>query len=259
MNQGHADRALTEFRALIPARSGSKAIKNKNLSRYAGFTLLEYSIAAARLLLPVEDVWVSTDSEEYAEVAVLAGASVKFLRPAEFAQDHSTDLEVFSHAIQYEGNHESKTALYWLHLRPTTPLRNPEVLRRAIECFLAHPGNPSALRSAHESRFQVMKWCLEGEYGFLTGLNGDSNLDAINGPRQKYSPVLIPNGYIDIIRAENIRKGILHGSRCLGFLTPLVSDIDSIDDMRRLEAAGNRAPELEAWLTSHYDSDPKSR
>ncbi|MCG3769763.1 MAG: N-acylneuraminate cytidylyltransferase [Nitrosomonadaceae bacterium] len=246
---------LSDFRALITARSGSKAIKNKNLSRYQGFTLLEYSIAAARLLLPAEDVWVSTDSEEYAEIASSAGATIKFLRPAILAQDDSSDFEVFRHAIEYEGSHEPRSAVYWLHLRPTTPLRDPAELARAIGYFLNHESRPTALRSVHKSDFPVMKWCVESEFGFLTSLLGDPYIDSINGPRQNYPQVLVPNGYVDIIRAESVRSGgTLHGDRCLGFVTESVSDIDCLGDLARMHTAGKRARDLEEWLKARYDS-----
>jgi CMP-N-acetylneuraminic acid synthetase len=221
--------------------------------RYRGFTLLEYSIAAARLLLPLEDVWVSTDSEEYADLASSAGASIRFIRPAEIAQDDSTDFQVFSHAIEFERLHDPEPATYWLHLRPTTPMRDPSQLIKAIRSFLTNPNRPTALRSVQKTEFPALKWCVENDLGFLTGLSGDSNLDLINLPRQSYAPVLMPNGYVDIIKSENVINGkFLHGDKCLGFLTPTISDIDTIEDLAHLNKIGQHAPKLEAWINSHY-------
>ena len=240
------------IRALIPARSGSKSVKDKNLYRLRGFSLLEYSVAAARCVLPMEDVWVSTDSEAYAKVAVAAGASVKFLRPSDLARDESTDLDVFRHALEFERANELNVADMWLHLRPTTPMRDPDVLVDAIRTFLRHPGKPTAMRSVHKTDLPVLKWCLSTGDGFLTDLYGRTDLDRINGPRQSYEPVFIPNGYIDIIRAETILgEGLLHGSRCLSFVTPVVSDIDFEADLERMVSDDVRAAKLEAWLSMH--------
>jgi len=251
-NQGSL---LGGFRALIPARSQSKGIKDKNLLRYQGFTLLEYSIAAARVLLPAEDVWVSTDSESYADLASAAGASVHFIRPAEIAQDHSTDFHVFSHALDFERLHSHEVATHWLHLRPTTPIRDPSKLLKAVDFFLNNPNQPSSLRSIHKSQAPVFKWCRATDLGLITSLSGDPNVDLINLPRQDYEPVFIPNGYIDIIKASSIVDGkFLYGKRCLGFLTEPVSDIDEIQDMTHLMNTKKRALTLETWLHSHYGS-----
>lgn len=245
----------TRFRALIPARSGSRSVKNKNLCQFRGFSLLEYAIAAARCVLSREDVWVSTDSETYAKIALSAGASVKFLRPSSLAKDSSTDYEVFRHALEFERMNEKVFADYWLHLRPTTPLRDPKVIREAINAFLLNPGDPSALRSVHSTVLPVLKWCLSTRDGFLTDLHGNPEVDKINKPRQSYERALIPNGYIDIIRPETIfGEELLHGSKCMAFLTPEVSDIDFEDDLARMVRADLRATELEEWLVIQKNS-----
>ena len=69
--------------AIIPARSGSKGVKNKNIRLLNGFPMIAYTIAAAKLSQNIDRVIVSTDSEEYAEIARKYGAETPFLRPAE--------------------------------------------------------------------------------------------------------------------------------------------------------------------------------
>ena len=83
--------------ALIPARAGSKGIPKKNIKELGGHPLIAYSIMACRASALISEVYVSTDSEEIASIAKSYGASVPFLRPAEFAQDTSSDLEVIQH------------------------------------------------------------------------------------------------------------------------------------------------------------------
>ena len=92
---------MTEILALIPARGGSKGIPRKNIRSFAGYPLIAWSIAAAQQASCVTRVIVSTDDQEIAAVAREHGAETPFLRPAEFAQDQTTDLPVFEHALQW--------------------------------------------------------------------------------------------------------------------------------------------------------------
>jgi N-acylneuraminate cytidylyltransferase len=78
--------------ALIPARSGSKRVADKNIRPLAGHPVIAYTIAAARRSGIFSSVVVSTDSEEYARIARQYGAEVPFLRPAEIAGDESPDI-----------------------------------------------------------------------------------------------------------------------------------------------------------------------
>ena len=77
--------------ALIPARSGSKEVKDKNILRVNGFPLLAFSIRAALLSEEIDRVVVSTDSRHYKKVALEFGAEVPFLRPKSISGDRSTD------------------------------------------------------------------------------------------------------------------------------------------------------------------------
>ena len=85
--------------ALIPARSGSKGLTNKNIKLLGDIHLLGYSILAARMTSAIDEVFVSTDSTEYAKIANHYGAKTPFLRPESLSSDDSTDLDFFIHAI----------------------------------------------------------------------------------------------------------------------------------------------------------------
>ena len=87
--------------AIIPARSGSKGVKNKNIRPLNGYPMIAYTIAAAKLSKNIDRVIVSTDSEQYAEIARKYGAETPFLRPAEISGDRSTDIEFMRHAINW--------------------------------------------------------------------------------------------------------------------------------------------------------------
>ena len=121
--------------AIIPARSGSKGVKNKNIKLLGDKHLIAYSILAAKKIPEVKRIIVSTDSEEYAEIARKYGAEVPFLRPKKFADDNSTDLDVFSHIIEWFDKKNNQIPELFIHLRPTSPLRDPNVLNQAIMFF----------------------------------------------------------------------------------------------------------------------------
>src|SRR5512133_1984176 len=114
---------MTEIFALIPARGGSKGIPRKNIRNFAGYPLIAWSIAAAKQSQLVTRVSVSTDDEEIAAVAHELGAETPFLRPAEFAQDKTTDLPVFEHALNWLEQNEDYHPEIVIQLRPTSPIR----------------------------------------------------------------------------------------------------------------------------------------
>ena len=85
--------------ALIPARSGSKGVKDKNIKKLSGHTLLEWSVNVAKRSSLIDRVFVSTDSEEYAILAKSYGAEVPFLRPDSISGDTSSDYDFVVHDI----------------------------------------------------------------------------------------------------------------------------------------------------------------
>ena len=92
---------MSNIIAIIPARSGSKSIKDKNIKLLSGHPLIAYSIIAAKLSKKIERVIVSTDSEEYGDIAKKYGAEVPFIRPDKYSKDNSTDRYFFIHAIYW--------------------------------------------------------------------------------------------------------------------------------------------------------------
>lgn len=222
--------------AIIPARSGSKGIKDKNLAVLGGYPLLAYSIVAAIQSGRIDRVLLSTDSRQYAEIGRRYGAEVPFLRPAEYSTDQSTDREFMLHAMQWVREHEARLPEYWVHLRPTTPLRDPALLDAALAALESRP-EATALRSAHPSPESPFKWFRRSDEGYLTALTADdSNLDRFNLPRQSYPTVFIPDGYVDIVRSSFVLSAsLLHGDRVLGFESPHCTEVDSIEELELLE------------------------
>ncbi|HJS20636.1 MAG TPA: acylneuraminate cytidylyltransferase family protein, partial [Anaerolineales bacterium] len=129
---------MTEILALIPARGGSKGIPRKNIRSFAGYPLIAWSIAAARQSARVTRVIVSTDDDEITSVARECGAETPFLRPVELAQDQTTDLPVFEHALQWLEENENYLPEIVVQLRPTSPIRPQGMLDNAIRILLEH-------------------------------------------------------------------------------------------------------------------------
>ena len=86
--------------AVLPARSGSKGIQDKNIVEIVGHPLIAYSIAVAKKTADIDRVIVSTDSEEYAGIARYYGAEVPFMRPKYLAADNTPMTPVLLHAVE---------------------------------------------------------------------------------------------------------------------------------------------------------------
>ena len=151
-----------EVLALIPARSGSKSIPDKNIGRVAGKPLLAYSIEHVLAAPSITRTIVSTDSE-----ARQYEAEVPFLRPAEFAQDLSTDLEVFTHALRWLAEHEGYRPDLCVHLRPTYPVRKIEDIEAVVQILVDHPELHS-VRSVAPAPDPPMKMWFRDEDGRLS-------------------------------------------------------------------------------------------
>jgi CMP-N-acetylneuraminic acid synthetase len=125
--------------ALIPARAGSKRVPDKNIRPLAGHPVMAYTIAAALQSEIFSDVIVSTDSEQYAEIARHYGAEVPFLRPLELAGDVSPDIEWLAYTLKKLEENGRQYDCFSI-LRPTSPFRLPKTIQRAWRAFVAQDG-----------------------------------------------------------------------------------------------------------------------
>jgi CMP-N,N'-diacetyllegionaminic acid synthase len=119
---------------LIPARSGSKRIENKNVRELSGHPLIAYSIRSALDSGIFDSVIVSTDSQEFADIATHYGAEVPFLRPAGFAGDGSPDIEWIKYTLSRLEDEDRNFECFAI-LRPTSPFRKAETITRAWSLF----------------------------------------------------------------------------------------------------------------------------
>ena len=230
--------------ALIPARSGSKGLPHKNIKLLGNHPLIAWSILAALKTNGIDRVIVSTDSEEYASIAKRYGAEVPFLRPLEISGDRSTDYDFIIHAIDWLHDFDEEPDLI-VHLRPTTPFRNPFLIDKAIKVFRDNK-KATALRSAHEMSESAYKTFEISEDGrFKKVGSAEFNLDAANNARQQFPSTYKANGYVDVLSTSFIKNNkIIHGDWVAPFITSLALEVDNEDDFMLLEHELFRNPEI---------------
>jgi len=235
----HGDQnGMTETLAIIPARGGSKGIPRKNIRSFAGWPLIAWSIAAGRQAKTVTRVLVSTDDEEIAAVARQFGAETPFLRPAEFAQDNSTDLPLFEHALKWLAEHEKYKPEVVVQLRPTSPIRPRDCVDNAVKILLSHPDADSVRGVVPAGQNPHKMWRLTNENSPMKNLLDVPGIDEpYNAPRQILPPIYWQTGHIDAIRAATILNGSMSGR----VIYPLIIDsrytvdIDNLQDWARYE------------------------
>jgi N-acylneuraminate cytidylyltransferase len=227
-----------EILALIPARGGSKSIPRKNIRPLAGHPLIAYSIAAGLQSRLVTRTLVSTDDEQIARVARQYGAETPFLRPIEFAQDTTTDFPVFTHALRWLQDNEDYRPGIIVQLRPTSPIRPPELVDAAIQLLLDHPQADSVrcIVPSGQNPFKMWRVDEDGRMRPLLSLPGIA--EPFNAPRQALPQTYWQTGHIDAIRAGTIlEKNSLSGDTILPLhIDPRYTiDIDTLKDWRRAE------------------------
>jgi CMP-N,N'-diacetyllegionaminic acid synthase len=239
---------MSKVIALIPARSGSKGVPNKNTRLLGGHALIAWSIMAALKARSIDRVVVSTDSHEYAQLAIQLGAEAPFLRPAEISGDRSTDFDFIAHALDWFADNACEPEQI-VHLRPTTPFRDPALIDTAVRLF-QDSNVATALRSAQEmseSAYKTFEIAPAGQFKRL-GAYGTA-LDAANNARQQFPATYQANGYVDVLSTRFIRdNSLIHGDWVLPFITPTVVEVDTEDDFALLEYQLARTPKISTQL-----------
>ena len=217
--------------AIIPARSGSKSIKNKNIIKLGGKPLIAWSIESCFKSKQISKVYISTDSKKYAKIAKQFGPVEILFRPKKISDDFSTDYQMIKHAIEkidYDYD-------YIAHIRPTTPIRKISELNAAIKSFIN--SKFTSLRSVHEMSETSYKTFEITKKKFLKPLKSiKKNIDYLNRPRQNFPKTYQANGTIDIYRKNFILKNKkLFGDKVIGFIVDNVPEIDNLYDLKYAE------------------------
>lgn len=219
--------------AIIPARSGSKSIKDKNILSYKGKPLLAHSIVISKKSRFIDHTIVSTDSKKYKKIAEKYGAEVPFLRPKSISNSKSLDIEFIKHCCNFFKKKNSAPEIVIL-LRPTTPNRDIKVLDSGIKYFLKNIKKYDSMRSVSafnqppQKMFQIKNKVLAGFFDNV--YKGEYH----SLPRQSFPKAYLPNGYIDIFKTSFFmnKKNKLFG-KILPYVTLETLDIDEKNDFKK--------------------------
>ena len=176
--------------AIILARGGSKGIPNKNILEFLGKPLVAWSVIQAKLTKEIDDVYISSDSDDILNIAERYGA-VKIKRPDEISGDTAKSEEAILHALDIIGDDHKCIIM----LEPTAPLRKPDDLSDAIRLFVDNKWD-SAFSSAELQDFLIWK---KDKNDKLIGVNYNYK---IQEPRQLRDMEYVENGAIYIFKPE---------------------------------------------------------
>jgi N-acylneuraminate cytidylyltransferase len=234
--------------ALIPARSGSERVRDKNVRPLAGHPLIAYAIACARQSGLFERVVCSTDSTKIADVARRYGADVPFLRPPELATATSPDIEWITHALDLLDEHYDLFGI----VRATNPFRGPDVLRRGLEQLLGTPEADSIRAVELVKQHPGKMWIVEGRT--MRPLLDQSHLRVAwhAGQFQALPPVYVQNSALEIAWTRVVSQtGTREGKVVAPYFTQGYEgfNIDDEEDWERarrlLDAGDAELPEVE--------------
>ena len=202
--------------ALIPARGGSKGIPRKNILDFCGKPLLQWSIDAALVAPSVDQVVVSTDDPEIAELALAGGAEVPFLRPAELASDTASGIQPVLHALDLLP-HVSDVLL----LQPTSPLR----ISSDIESIIAlrqQMFSESAVSLTNNAKHPSWSFSLRNNQTIERVFMSDSV-----HCRQQLPPTYLVNGALYLASREFLlREKTFITDDTVGYIMPLERSVD---------------------------------
>ncbi len=212
---------------IIPARSGSKGIPNKNIKIINNKPLIYWSIKSA-LNSKLDKVIVSTDSKKIKLISKKFGAEVPFLRPKNISKDNSKSIDLIIHALKYYIKRNINFDAVML-LQPTCPLRKFEDINSAMEILKKDTSLDSVIsiqeiESTHPGRMKYLKNNIIKDPPFAVN-------ESLS--RQKLKKIYLRSGLIYLSRSKNILKNrTIQGKKSYGLVTPNSSsfNIDNIND-----------------------------
>lgn len=216
---------------VIPARGGSKGIPRKNIKPFAGKPLIYYTIDTARVIVPDEDICVSTDDDEIIQVVEDYGLKVPFKRPDELATDTAGSYEVLLHALDFyekQGKHYDVLLL----LQNTSPFRTVNHVKEALALYTPDVDMVVSVKECAANPY----YCVfeENQDGYLHVCKGDGTIYR----RQDAPKVYEYNGAVYVINTESLRKQHLHQfAKRIKYVMDEKSsfDLDTMNDWRIAE------------------------
>ena len=215
--------------AYIPARGGSKGIPGKNIRSLLGRPLISYTIAAALESQCFGRVFVSTDSDEIADVARGCGAWIPFLRDGKFAQDTTLIMDTIMDDMR-RLREMGETFDTFCLLQPTSPLRSADDIRAAVELCERYSEGVVGVSPVNEHPLLMRTMSSDGRLNRIMPIPTSAR-------RQDMPAVYRVNGAIYCLPTKQLIPGTVLADSPRGIVMPEESgvDIDAIDDFVQAE------------------------
>ena len=217
--------------ALIPARSGSKRIKNKNIKLINKKPLIYYTLNFAKKIDLFHKIIFSSDSNKYLKLASKFGKFYLHKRDKFSSSDVATDLHIFKSFFKDYLKANNVLPKYFAYLKPTTPIRSKSTVKNALRFFFKN--------SKYYTSLRTVKQMSETSYKSLRIVNGklcsivkkDFDIDKYNKPQNFYPKTFVANGIVDIYLTSNILKNSPLGKKVYPFVSEdIYLDIDTMQD-----------------------------
>lgn len=226
---------MKKILTIIPARAGSKGIKNKNIINLNGKPLIQYSLDIAKKISNISDICISTDSKKIKSIVIKNNINFHGYRPKYLSEDNSLTIDVVKYELKKFESFFKKKYDFILLLQPTCPIRSIKHLKKIINMV-------TFAKNKYDSGISVKKVDANHPYRmkvfkkkYLKNFTGNNKEDM--RPRQKLPPVYIRSGSYYFIKRDVMKKNnSLVGNNCFGLVLDNIysSNIDNTDDLNLL-------------------------
>lgn len=212
--------------AVIPARSGSKGLRDKNIKLLESKPLIAYTIEAAQQSGIFDCIHVSTDSQIYAEIGKEHGADVPFLRSEELSSDTASSWDAMRYVLEEYKDRGNNFNILTL-LQPTSPLRTAEDIKSGYNIFLKEEAE--AVIGVCEVDHSPLWSNILPDDGNMQGFINE----AANGQRQKLPTYYRINGALYMLKTEFLmnQNMNLYGETTYAYIMPKERSIDIDDEL----------------------------
>jgi CMP-N-acetylneuraminic acid synthetase len=231
------------FLGIIPARAGSKSIKNKNIVKLNGKPLIYYTITAAKKSILGDNFIVSTDDPKIIKICKELKVKYFFKRPIKFSSDKTTAIELLKYLVKdlEKKKFKFKNIVY---LQPTSPFRNSLILDKAIKTYKKNLNidsliSISEVESNHPARMKFMN-----KNNILIDNYYTEKKEGLN--KQELKKMYIRNGAIYIFKKKNLKSATIKGKKSYGFLMSgnQSINIDGVNDLNYAKFLINQNPKI---------------
>jgi len=229
-------RLKNEFWVIIPARSGSKSIINKNIKLINNKPLIAYSLLAAKKNKHFKKIIFSSDSIKYFNIAKKYSNFFFHKRNKKTSHDNVTEIQVLQDFIKIYSKKNEFLPKFFVSFRPTSPIRYQNTINKALKIFINKEKKYSGLRSVSLMSQTSLKTHRIVKKKLCALTKKDFNIEKYNLPRQSYPKTYESNGAIDIYKTKNILNGSGLGNKVFPFIVnDINSDIDNLDEFKYVE------------------------